>query len=65
MSKPPGEAIGTAGESSPSIGLAVVDSMTDRQIKAFASHARGFCRGATARQKTCYPGTGLAYREFR
>jgi hypothetical protein len=46
MSKTPGDAIGIASESSPSIGLAVVDSMTGRQIKAFASHAQGFSGSA-------------------
>ncbi len=33
---------GIAGESSPSVGLAVVDSMVARRIKALASHAQGF-----------------------
>ncbi len=42
MSRTCGEAGGSTGESSPSVGLAVVDSMTARQIKAFASHAQGF-----------------------
>jgi hypothetical protein len=37
-----GEAIGGTVESSPSVGLAVVDSMTARRIKAIASHAQGF-----------------------
>jgi hypothetical protein len=37
-----GEACGGTVESSPSVGLAVVDSMAERRIKAFASHAQGF-----------------------
>jgi hypothetical protein len=37
-----GEASGGTVESSPSVGLAVVDSMTGGQIKAIASHAQAF-----------------------
>jgi hypothetical protein len=42
MSSTSGEAIGVAVESKPIVGLAVVDSMTARRIKAFASHAQAF-----------------------
>src|ERR1700722_15698435 len=42
MSRTSGEARGGTVESSPSVGLAVVDSMTQRRIKALASHAQGF-----------------------
>src|SRR6267142_5662930 len=42
MNRTCGEAIGIAVESSPSVGLAVVDSMAARRIKAFASHAQAF-----------------------
>jgi hypothetical protein len=42
MSETFGEAIGNAGESSPSVGLAVVDSMAGCRIKAFACHAQAF-----------------------
>src|ERR1700761_7518356 len=37
-----GEASGGTVESSPSVGLAVVDSMLARRIKAIASHAQAF-----------------------
>src|SRR3984957_2196796 len=37
-----GEASGGTVESSPSVGLAVVDSMTGGRIKAIASHAQAF-----------------------
>jgi hypothetical protein len=46
MSETFGEAIGNAGESSPSVGLAVVDSMAGCRIKAFASHAQAFRKPA-------------------
>jgi hypothetical protein len=65
MSKLPGEATGIAGESSPSVGLAVVDSMTGRQIKAFASHAHpalGFRRRA---HPAAAPMARLRARPFR
>jgi hypothetical protein len=42
MNRTVGEASGGTVESSPSVGLAVVDSMTERQIKAIASHAQAF-----------------------
>jgi len=42
MSRTCGEASGGTVESSPSVGLAVVDSMMARRIKALASHAQDF-----------------------
>jgi hypothetical protein len=42
MNRTFGEAGGGTVESSPSVGLAVVDSMVARRIKALASHAQGF-----------------------
>jgi hypothetical protein len=42
MNASSGEATGIAGESSPSVGLAVVDSMAARQIKGFDGHSQGF-----------------------
>src|ERR1700761_4444271 len=40
-----GEACGGTVEASPSVGLAVVDSMLAHRIKAFASHAQAFRPG--------------------
>jgi hypothetical protein len=37
-----GDAIGSTVESSPSVGLALVDSMAARRIKVVAGLARGF-----------------------
>ncbi|WP_300178708.1 hypothetical protein [Bradyrhizobium sp.] len=42
-----GDAIGSTVESSPSVGLALVDSMAARRIKVFASHAQVFARAYT------------------
>ncbi|MDE2331178.1 MAG: hypothetical protein KGK16_10415 [Bradyrhizobium sp.] len=42
MSSYAGDAIGSTVESSPSVGLALVDSMAARRIKVFARYVEGF-----------------------
>jgi hypothetical protein len=49
MNEISGGALASPSNQSPSVGLALVDSMTSRQIKAFDSHAQAFMDQARLR----------------
>jgi hypothetical protein len=48
-----GDAIGSTVESSPSVGLALVDSMAARRIKVSGTPARGFRKTFMPRLSAC------------